>query len=70
MLVSEVIEKLQQLNPNLPVWVAADAEGNTFDDLNIIETSAVSEYDYSVVHPDDVDEYEPGELTEAVVLWP
>ena len=70
MLVKELIEKLLTLNPNLQVWVAKDAEGNAFDDLHFVETSAVSEYDYSVVHPDDVGNYDDGELTEAVVLWP
>ena len=68
--VKDLIEKLSTLNPMLPVWVAEDAEGNGFEDLNFVRTESVNLYDYSVVHEDDVDDYEEGVLTEAVVLWP
>jgi hypothetical protein len=70
MLVKDLIVKLGQLNPNLEVWVSRDSEGNAFNYLGFVETSAFSLSDLEAIHPDDVDEYAPGELEEVVILWP
>lgn len=70
MLVRDLIVKLRELNPKLEVWLAGDEEGNSFGPLGFVETSMVHPIDGDVVHPDDEGDYEPGQLEEAVVLWP
>jgi hypothetical protein len=70
--VKELIEKLNTLNPELDVWVAADQEGNAFNDLEFVYTSAAwrDGFEQDTVHPDDVEDYTEEELFEVVVIWP
>lgn len=61
---------LEQFPDDLPVILAEDEEGNDFNELYDVEVSKYIASDVSPVHPDDVDSYDPEDLTDAVVLWP
>lgn len=63
---------LADLPDGLPVILSSDEEGNGFNPLYEAVTSKYIEEDGEghPVHPDDVDDYDSEELTDAVVLWP
>lgn len=63
---------LSKFPDDMHVLVASDEEGNSFEHLYDVEVSKYYEIDREIqtVHPDDFDEYDPDDLTDAVVLWP
>lgn len=63
---------LADLPDDLPIILATDEEGNGFEHLYYIETSKYVKYDREIntVHSDDLDDYDPEDLVDAVVLWP
>lgn len=71
MKVSELIEKLNEFDPDLEVIKSKDEEGNDFYDLWAIQ----KEYwvpDWGVIAPEDVKEYteeHPSPVKEKVVIW-
>jgi len=65
MTVKELIEKLQSVPPELPVYLASDEEGNSFDTLTDVEESPLN-HDCYPCHPNDADE----DADRVVVLWP
>jgi hypothetical protein len=77
--VREVIEDLQQLDPDLVVAVDADEEGNNTRLAHGVDTAYVVKLQYQymeTLHPDDIDEYkEDYELsddwkpTTIAVIW-
>lgn len=69
--VRDLIKKLSALDPDLPVLLSEDEEGNGFLPLDEVEYSGAIEWDYEwqVLHPNDEDEY-TDELVRVVVLWP
>lgn len=75
MIVRELIEKLQELNPGARVIVAADPEGNSFDTLWNVQESHIltGDQDLQPLHPRDLAAGEYGDnpdTEEVVVLWP
>ena len=76
--VRELIELLKNFNPNLPVFVASDAEGNSINALDELGQSFyVNEgkiREIWIVHPDDLRELADEEgithIGEAVLFWP
>jgi hypothetical protein len=69
--VRELIAQLSALDPDLPVLVSRDQEGNGFLPLDEVESSAAihEAFEWQVLHPDYEDEY-TDELVRVVVLWP
>lgn len=61
---------LEQLPDHLPVIMSSDEEGNSFHSIYAVEQSKLDSFEGEPVHPDDVDDYDPEDLTDAVVLWP
>lgn len=63
---------LASLPHDFPVVMSSDGEGNEFHRLYDVEVSKCSDIDGECesVHSDDIDDYDPDELTDAVVLWP
>lgn len=75
MIVRELIEKLQELDPGMRLIVAADPEGNSFDTLWVVEERVIMTGDQELqpLHPSDIaaGEYGDNPDTESVVvLWP
>lgn len=70
MKVRELKRQLESVGDETDVVLARDEEGNGFKPLELVELSHWSEEEERAVHPDDVGEYEPGELGRVVVLWP
>lgn len=81
MTVLELIEELQQLNPDAPVLLSTDQEGNLFRPIFSVEGPNVIEEDptsYSIdmiLSVDDFDTQEEFEdalarMSEVVVIWP
>lgn len=72
MTVGSLRAALTKFPDDLPVLVSSDEEGNSFEHLYAVEISKYYEIDREIqtVHPDDVDEYDIEDLTDAVVLWP
>lgn len=72
MKVSELIEKLQELDPELKIYLSKDEEGNGFSTLVDVEESFfyTDDYESRPIHPDDLPEYDDYKLFKAVVLWP
>lgn len=71
MKIKELIEELSKLDPELPVIVARDQEGNGFSELGCIEVSKYTEDSYDQVevhHPDDWDDNP--ESKACLVIWP
>lgn len=63
---------LADLPDDLPIILAEDEEGNGFQPLWSVEPSRYSIIDGEghPIHPDDLEDYDPEDLTDAVVLWP
>lgn len=63
---------LADLPADFPIILSSDGEGNDFHFLWDVEPSKWSggDGDPHPVHPDDVDDYDPDDLTDVVVLWP
>jgi hypothetical protein len=72
MTVGSLRAALANFPEDLPVLVASDEEGNSFEHLYDVEVSKYYEIDREIqtIHPDDVDEYDQDDLSDAVVLWP
>lgn len=78
MTVSDLIAKLQWMNPDWPVMMATDEEGNHYFPLADVESARwageMSGYGGNPVHPDDTaEDHSVGDLADlpsAVVLWP
>jgi hypothetical protein len=77
MIVATLIERLQQLDPNLPLYLSQDEEGNGFTRLDCVDeylTPSPAGYMLDgLLCSDDLEEiaeYEPGELSPVAVLWP
>lgn len=71
MRVKDLVEQLSKLDPELPVLMQLDAEGNGFDTLGdvLIEQRYYKEsYEIFLVRSDDEDA--PAESTPCVVLCP
>lgn len=69
MTVKELIEQLSNLDPDLPVHVSSDPEGNRFHELSEIEHGQYRREcpnEIQGLHPDDADEDDPWCAT----LWP
>lgn len=59
--VRDAIRDLQALDPDLPLVLSSDGEGNNIRIVSSIHTQLVAslEYEYmETVHEDDIDEYE------------
>jgi hypothetical protein len=75
MLVSDLIERLQTLPPDLEIWKSADDEGNDFDPVSIaVVENAAHTYEarrneLSLIDQDDLDGWLPDEYRQVVVLW-
>jgi hypothetical protein len=67
MTVKELIERLKSLPPDMPVVMAADPEGNSFDNC---EDVGKSWFDENMDHCDITDIEDDDEWEEYVVLWP
>ena len=59
---------LADLPDDLPIYLSRDEEGNGYNRLYYVETCKYAD-GYSV-HPDDVEDYTPEDLIDAVILWP
>jgi hypothetical protein len=79
MIVSDLIEQLQELPPDLEIIMSKDAEGNRFSPLSDIDQQryrAESTYEGSMLHEVDKDYYgeDWDEMVEnsipAVFFWP
>lgn len=70
--VGSLREALADLPADLPVILSTDEEGNSFSLLWGIEQSHCRDDDGDPypLHPDDVEDYGPEDLFDAVVLWP
>lgn len=71
--VRQLIAELSNFDPNALVIMSSDSEGNHFNPVYEIGDSKYAPYDEwsgEVIHPDDEDEYDPSDITDAVVLWP
>ena len=81
MKIKELIEQLQGLDPELEVYVAADAEGNSFNRCGGAWEyyTESDEGDYSIEHvfsdEQEIDdffdgEFEPAECRKVAIIWP
>jgi hypothetical protein len=63
---------LVDLPDDVPIYLSKDEEGNGFKRLYDVDVCKYSDdgYDGHPIHPDDLDEYDPEYLIDAVVLWP
>lgn len=72
MLVKELIEHLQKLDPELEVYTAKDEEGNGYNQTYFApseEYAFIDGREIDVLHPDDVGtEYDKRDLTRIVVI--
>lgn len=73
MTVSQLIDALAKLDPNLTVWLAKDGEGNGFRHLASVQVEDMvctsEQWNAEVLAPEDVEDYGEG-VTKQVVLWP
>lgn len=74
--VREVIEALQEFDPDLPIIKSKDEEGNGFDSIWCIQEEkflkGAGKWDMSPLHPDDIANGEYGDdpdLETKVVIW-
>lgn len=70
MTVHDLIEKLKTLPAHLEILIASDPEGNGFHELYAAQVELIEPSTLDVIHEDDADEYDDGELEERVILWP
>jgi len=75
MIVRELIEKLQELDPGMRVLVSCDEEGNKIDTLWTVghEKILAGDPEMNPLNQDDIRNGEYGdnpEIEEVVVLWP
>lgn len=69
--VRELIEDLQKLNPDHPVVLAKDGEGNDYSPLDSYSTGVYEAHStWSGDVYDENDEDAPEDLPPVVVLWP
>lgn len=77
MTVAELIEKLSKFDPDMPVWVSSDPEGNDFDTLSyagLFDTTETEVIDdnysetYSVL--EKMSEEDAEKYPQVVMLWP
>lgn len=67
MKVKKLIEALSKLNPDLEVILSADAEGNSFSEVEELGIYHFNAEDREIYRNDEL---EDGEELNAVVLWP
>lgn len=67
MKVSDLIEHLEQFNPDFMVYIAEDSEGNGFAPIQTLLTTE-SILDGQMVDKDD--DFDEDSIQEVVVLWP
>ena len=68
MTVKELMALLQEMDPDLEVFVASDEEGNSFKPLYSCSESKFMRYgrEIEIIHPDDV----TGAEKDCVTVWP
>lgn len=69
--VSELIEQLRALPPDLPVWTARDSEGNGFNRVHVAQQEHAADdggRGIDVMAEEDLDEF-GDEAFDVVVIW-
>ncbi len=74
--VGQLIAELQKLDPELPLAVSSDEEGNNIRILHGVDEDLVTELRYNymeTVHPDDIEEWQEENgylpLIPIAVIW-
>lgn len=74
MKVHELIAELSKLPQDFEVFVSSDAEGNSYNELTDVSVSPYvfddPYYEYHLIHPDDLGEYDDDVIGYAVYLYP
>lgn len=72
MTVGNLRAALSGLPDDLPIIMSSDEEGNSLNHLweAVVSKCTVGRLNIEAVYPDDVRDYDPEDLTDAVVLWP
>jgi len=71
MTIRELIEKLKTLDPDIPVIMSSDSEGNAHSKITDADASHYVPASFGcvdLIHPDDLSDYPEAEP--CVCLWP
>lgn len=68
--VKELIAELKNYDPEMEIIVSSDEEGNSFSSLYTIGAAICYQdgNEISLVHPDDIDDYDEDELDTVLVF--